>query len=414
MSRFNDPPPYPFLKWVGGKRQLLPELLEAVEAAGAFRRYHEPFLGGGALFFALARTGRLRGTSFLSDVNHNLIDAYLGVRDDARGLIRQLERHKSRHSEDYFYDVRATAPETLTKRAARLIYLNKTCFNGLYRENSKGQFNTPFGRYVNPRIVDERNLLAVSDTLRRVKLGARGFASILTRARRGDLVYFDPPYIPINKTADFTAYSKGGFGIEGQRQLADVFARLAGRGVNVMLSNSMTELTIDLYDEFFISEVFASRLVNSKADRRGKVSEALITSFPMRIDGRPQRRKSANGKSLLPPCESATSERGGIEPTRARQWLRKNGYDDIADMIDKAMDEWKTEGNRTRRNWWEVLAGDSNGKPRVVAGLEFPVLRAAQVRQGLPVSDDAVCRDRNEKPPAGRAPRAPSLPAASR
>lgn len=301
MNKRKYPPPHPFLKWVGGKRQLIPDLLEAVEAAGAFRRYHEPFLGGGALFFALARAGRLRGTSFLSDVNHNLIDAYLAVRDDARGLIRQLERHKSRHTEEHFYDVRATVPRTLTKRAARVIYLNKTCFNGLYRENSKGKFNTPFGRYVNPGIVDERNLLVVSDTLRRVKLEAREFASVLARARRGDLVYFDPPYIPINKTADFTAYSKGGFGIEGQRQLADVFARLAHRGVNVMLSNSMTEITVDLYDAFFINEVFANRSINSRADRRGKVSEALITSFPVGIEGSPRRKKPGNGQSIPPP-----------------------------------------------------------------------------------------------------------------
>jgi len=306
MTTPRNPPPHPFLKWVGGKRQLIRELLEAVEAAGALRRYHEPFLGGGALFFALARAGRLRGTSFLSDVNHNLIDAYVGVRDDAPGLIRQLKRHKSRHSEDYFYDIRATAPRNLITRAARLIYLNKTCYNGLYRENSKGKFNTPFGRYVNPQIVGEKNLLAVSDSLKKVRLEARGFASVLIRAKPGDLVYFDPPYIPVSKTADFTAYSKDGFGIQGQRELAEVFTRLAHRGVNVMLSNSMTEFTVDLYDGFFINEVFANRAINSRPDRRGKVSEALVTSFPLEIERNSSTRKLGNGKSI--PTSSGSGE----------------------------------------------------------------------------------------------------------
>ena len=155
---FREPAPRPFLKWVGGKRQLLPALLQAVDSTGSFADYHEPFLGGGALFFALSRSGRLSGRSHLSDVNQNLMDAYVGVRDHASAIVRLLKKHRKQHCEEYFYDVRAAVPRNLPGRAARVIYLNKTCFNGLYRENSKGKFNAPFGRYKNPAIFDEEKL----------------------------------------------------------------------------------------------------------------------------------------------------------------------------------------------------------------------------------------------------------------
>ena len=172
---FIPPPPRPFLKWPGGKRQLLPELLKAIGAAGTFAHYHEPFLGGGALVFALARTERLNQTAYISDVNPNLIDAYLGVRDDVDGVIAHLKEHAQQHCEDSYYTVRAQSPRTLIRRAARVIYLNKTCFNGLYRENSKGKFNSPFGRYKNPTICDEPNLRSVASMLQSVDIGARGF-----------------------------------------------------------------------------------------------------------------------------------------------------------------------------------------------------------------------------------------------
>ena len=280
MGSTTGAPPRPFLKWAGGKRQLIPALLEAVEAAGPFRRYHEPLLGGGALFFTLARTGRLRAPACLSDVNRNLIDAYLGLRDDTDAVIGHLREHRRRHGETHFYRVRDARPRTLSRRAARVIYLNRTCYNGLYRENSKGRFNTPFGHYVNPKICDAENLRAVAAALAGLDIGARDFGCVLERARRGDLVYFDPPYHPVSKTSHFTAYSQDGFGSDAQRRLAEVAATLAGRGVKVMLSNSMTDFTRDLYRGFHVRRVLASRNINSRADRRGKVSEALITSFP--------------------------------------------------------------------------------------------------------------------------------------
>ena len=280
MASTKGPPPRPFLKWAGGKRQLVPELLGTIDAAGPVRRYHEPLLGGGALFFALARSGRLKRPACLSDVNRNLIDAYLALRDDADLVIRHLKEHRRRHSEAYFYQVRDARPRAPSRRAARIIYLNRTCYNGLYRENSKGRFNTPFGHYAAPMICDEENLRAVAATLAEVDIAARDFACVLALAERDDLVYFDPPYHPVSKTSRFTSYSRDGFGADEQRRLAEVAAVLVRRGVKVVLSNSMTEFTRELYRGFHCREVLAARNINSRADRRGKIPEALFASFP--------------------------------------------------------------------------------------------------------------------------------------
>jgi DNA adenine methylase len=270
--------PRPFLKWAGGKGQLLPQLLERVAAAEPYRDYHEPFVGGGALYFALVRLGRLRRQAYLSDTNPNLIDAYLGVRDHVQQVIELLRQHQAHHAEAYYYTVRAQTPQSLPERSARIIYLNKTCYNGLFRENRKGQFNVPLGRYTNPTICDEVNLRAASEALQGAVLEVRPFDTVLDRTREGDFVYFDPPYHPLSRTSSFTAYSKDSFGEAQQRRLAAVFAELAGRGVKVLLSNSMTDLVRELYRGFAIDEVLASRAVNSKSGRRGKVSEALIQS----------------------------------------------------------------------------------------------------------------------------------------
>jgi DNA adenine methylase len=272
--------PKPFLKWVGGKGQLLDTLMRRVKQARPFARYHEPFVGGGALFFGMHRTGLFSGReAFLSDNNAGLIEAYMGVRDHVEALIALLRAHKRLHSEEHYYAVRADVPDDPVARAARIIYLNKTCFNGLYRENSKGGFNTPMGRYVNPCICDEANLRAVSEALRSAHIAQRPFAAILEHAQPGDLVYFDPPYHPVSKTASFTAYHKGAFDEDAQRALAEVFAALARRDVKVLLSNSMTDFVRTLYKDFRIETVHATRSVNSKADRRGAIREALVRNF---------------------------------------------------------------------------------------------------------------------------------------
>lgn len=280
MKSVENAAPRPFLKWAGGKRQLLPELLPRVDAARPFGRYHEPFVGGGALFFELCGTSRLgRRQAYLSDNNPRLIETYTAVRDGVEDVIAELERHAERHSEDHYYRTRAQVPLTPPARAARTIYLNRTCFNGLYRENSRGEFNVPIGRYANPTICDAPNLRAAADALKRAKIECRHFETVLDCAKSGDLVYFDPPYVPVSKTSSFTAYDRGGFGEPEQRRLAEVFAELDRKGVKVLLSNSMTPLVRELYGSFRIDTIYAARAVNSRADRRGKIEEALVRNF---------------------------------------------------------------------------------------------------------------------------------------
>ncbi len=268
--------PRPVLKWAGGKGRLLPELLARLPEG--FAGYHEPFIGGGALFFALA--GRVVSHPvYLSDANPALIDVYRALRDDADGVIAVLQGH--RYDRDHFYRVRAQRPEelSLSERAARVIYLNKTCYNGLYRENRAGQFNVPFGRYKNPTICDEPNLRAASAVLQGVDIACRPFSTVLDAAQPGDFVYFDPPYVPASATANFTAYHRHGFGPDDQRRLRDVFAALAARGVRAMLSNSDTPLVRELYAGFRVEQVLAARAVNSKANGRGKVAEVLALNY---------------------------------------------------------------------------------------------------------------------------------------
>ena len=266
----------PVLKWVGGKGRLLPELLARLPAS--FGAYHEPFVGGGALFFALAGAGRLDRVT-LSDANAALIDVYLALRNDVEGVIAALQPHY--YERDHYYHVRAQRPDDLSlpERAARIIYLNKTCYNGLYRENRAGQFNVPFGRYKNPTICDEPNLRAVSVVLQGVDIARRRFDGVLGYAKGGDFVYFDPPYVPLSPTANFTTYDRAGFGPDDQRQLRDVFAELARRGVRAMLSNSDTPFVRELYAGFHVEQLFAARAVNSRANGRGKVAEVLVLNY---------------------------------------------------------------------------------------------------------------------------------------
>jgi len=271
----------PFLKWAGGKTQLLPALLARLPEA--FGAYHEPFVGGGALFFALADAKRLRKGATLTDVNPALIDTYRAVRDHVGEVIELLRTR--RNDRDEFYEVRAWEPAALSlpQRAARVIYLNKTGFNGLYRENSKGRFNVPFGRYTNPTICNEPGLEAASRALQGVTIEVRPFEAVLEHAASGDLVYFDPPYVPVSTTASFTAYAKDGFGEAQQRRLGQVATELAAQGVYVVLSNSDTPLVREIYGDpavFHVDTVPANRAINSRADRRGPVNEVIVRAGP--------------------------------------------------------------------------------------------------------------------------------------
>jgi len=267
----------PFLKWAGGKTQLLPDLLDRVPSS--FSAYHEPFVGGGALFFALVGMGRITA-AFLSDINPSLIDVYTAIRDCVDDVIVALKRHL--HDKAYYYAVRALKPDNLTlpERAARTIYLNKTCFNGLHRENRAGEFNVPFGRYKNPTICDEQNLRATSQALKCAEISRRHFSSVLDAAQPGHFVYFDPPYHPLSPTASFTSYDRNGFGEADQTRVRNAFAELTHRGVKVMLSNSDTPFIRALYAGYTISQVHASRSVNSRGAGRGKVPEVVVCNYP--------------------------------------------------------------------------------------------------------------------------------------
>lgn len=260
------------MKWAGGKSQLLGPLTDILPSFSG--TYHEPFLGGGALFFAL-RPER----AVISDLNAELISCYETVRDETEALIELLSSYE--YDKTFYYEMRARDPNQMTRlhRAARMIYLNKTGFNGLYRVNSKGIFNVPMGRYKKPLICDPNNLRGCAIVLKTVTIACRSFEKVLEEAIPGDLVYFDPPYIPLSRSASFTAYEKNGFGMENQRFLADVFAKLDKKGVLVILSNSDVSWIDDGYRQFNIRRVKASRMVNSNSKRRGKVGEVLVTNF---------------------------------------------------------------------------------------------------------------------------------------
>lgn len=269
-------PAKPFVKWVGGKRSLLPEL--KCQMPEDFRNYYEPFVGGGALFFELSANGTLHGRRvFLSDMNFHLIHTYQEIKRDVEPLIAKLHEHARNHSKSYYYEIRSDHDcEDRVGIAARMIYLNRTCFNGLWRVNRKGEFNVPIGSYKNPKICHASNLRSCHRALADVDVRMSDFAAI--QAGADDFVYFDPPYHPIKETS-FTSYYKSSFGWKEQIALRDFSEELATRGVKIMVSNSDTPFIREIYESFNINQVQAPRLVNSRADKRGLVNELLITNY---------------------------------------------------------------------------------------------------------------------------------------
>jgi DNA adenine methylase len=271
-------PAKPFLKWAGGKTQLLEQMRPFVP--DGCRTYFEPFLGGGAVFFALAPK-----RAFLADANAELINAYEMVRDCPVELIGLLEYHSARIDKRYFYEVRRERPEELSPvaRAARLIFLNKTCFNGLYRVNSKGEFNVPYGLDYypgrKPVLYEREAILAASDALRSASLSVADYRAAVASAGRGDFVYLDPPYHPLSATSGFTSYTKKHFGDAEQRELAETFRSLDARGARVLLSNSPTPLVLSLYEGFRVETLKARRAINSKGTGRGEINEILVRNF---------------------------------------------------------------------------------------------------------------------------------------
>lgn len=265
----------PFIKWAGGKRQLLDELLSRVPED--FNVYHEFFLGGGALFFELCNQGRMR-KAVLSDLNPKLMNVYRVVKARPHELIEELTEEKYANDEKSFYKIRSEEPADAVERAARFIYLNKTAFNGLYRENLKGEFNVPFGRYKHPAILDSDGLLAASEALSCATLLCGDFSKIADYAEAGDFAYFDPPYFPVSATANFTSYTAQAFTSDDQIRLKNVFDGLSETGVTVLLSNSHTAFIADLFVDCDSELVSAKRMINCKAEKRGKVKEMLISN----------------------------------------------------------------------------------------------------------------------------------------
>jgi len=281
-SKVHNERPKPFVKWVGGKRQLLKQfrdlnLYPPPEFNIKTGRYFEPFVGGGAVFFDL-----LPKKAFLSDLNNELVITYNVIKNNVEKLIKSLKKHKT--SKEYYLKIRAQNPQKLSdiEIASRFIYLNRTCFNGMYRVNSRGEFNIPFGNYKNPLVCDENNLRKVAKALKNVEIKTQDYKKILKKAKKGDFVYFDPPYHPLNKTSSFTSYTKEVFLKKEQIELKDTFVELHKRGCFVMLSNSDTSFINKIYSGkkgIHIAKVQAGRMINSQSHKRGKINELLVINY---------------------------------------------------------------------------------------------------------------------------------------
>ncbi|MEA5619857.1 DNA adenine methylase [Cronbergia sp. UHCC 0137] len=264
--------PRPFLKWAGGKGRLIQQYQGYFP--DHYETYYEPFLGGGAVFFHLQPQ-----RAVLNDINAELINTYCCVRDHVEELIILLKNHQERHTKEYYYDIRGYSGGSILEQSARFIYLNKTCFNGLYRVNSQGKFNVPLGRYKNPGICQEDVLRMASKALSGVKIAQADFTQVLDYATSdNDFVFFDPPYYPVSTTSYFTAYSRYCFDESQQIKLKDVFEKLVARGVKVMLCNSDCSFIRNLYHDFYIYDISAARSINSNGKNRGKIGEVLVSS----------------------------------------------------------------------------------------------------------------------------------------
>ncbi len=270
----------PVVKWVGGKRQIINELNQYLPKDG-YTKYYEPFLGGAAMLFHLQPQNAV-----VNDVNSDLINMYQVIKNNVEELIQELETHPN--EEQHFYDVRdwdrdkeAYNERTDVQKAARLIFLNKTCYNGLFRVNNAGEFNTPFGHYVNPGIVNPPVLRAVSNYFNNNEITFLNgdFSTALNNVTKKSFVYLDPPYDPISDSSSFTGYTKGGFGREQQESLKETCDRLNKKNVKFMLSNSATEFIKNLYKDYTIRTIQAKRSVNSIASRRGLVDEVIVTNY---------------------------------------------------------------------------------------------------------------------------------------
>lgn len=274
----------PFVKWAGGKRGLLSQIIPSIPKE--FNNYFEPFVGGGAMFFELYSSGLLKNKKvYLFDINSELINAYNVVKYNPEHLIKELKSFEKKHTKEHYYKVRIWDREESflqrsdSQRAARFIYLNKTCFNGLYRVNKKNQHNVPIGNYKNPNICDVEVIYSASEALQHATILNTSYKDVLKYATKDDFVYFDPPYYPLEGSPSFTSYSEFDFLDKEQKELFDVFKKLDKIGCKVAHSNSDTGFIKDLYGEFEIQNIQANRFINSKRSGRGKISEVLVRNM---------------------------------------------------------------------------------------------------------------------------------------
>jgi DNA adenine methylase len=274
--------PKPFLRWAGGKRKLVPEILKSFPLAfdGMVNRFYEPFVGGGSLMLSLGDPTSnfyVPGNKLhINDVNPDLISVYVTLRDNPVQLINALRKLEDRVNKSDYEKMRSSKPKTELQTAVRFIYLNKTCFNGLWRVNSKGEFNVPWGKIKKPALLDAENFLKVSERLQKAKITNQDFTKAIKTARAGDLVYFDPPYIPLTQTASFSAYAKDGFGLKDQENLAQTIKELTEIGVYVILSNSDTPLTRKIYGKSLnFKTIQVRRSISANSNGRIKVTEII-------------------------------------------------------------------------------------------------------------------------------------------
>ncbi len=281
----------PFVQWVGGKRQLLSKYEEFFPAD--YGNYFEPFAGGAAVFFwQYAKFGDTK-KYILSDMNKELVITYNIIKEQPLALVEYLERLNRKHTKEFFYHVRNIDRikvgnmkyekqfdicDTLDKLsiAARFVYLNKTCFNGIYRVSSDGMFNVPIGKTLKKDVVNKQKILACSKALQNAEIVHESYVTVLNKAQENDLVFFDPPYEPVSKTSSFTEYTTGGFSFENQKELKDIFGKLVDKGCKVLLSNSVSEKIIDLYKDYRIETFDVNRNLNSKADKRKNSAKEIL------------------------------------------------------------------------------------------------------------------------------------------
>lgn len=281
MARKN-PLVSPILKWVGGKRQLLDSIEQLIPKCST---YYEPFIGGGAVLFS-----RQPDKAVINDSNPELINVYLTIKNEPEALIEKLKEHKVNSSEEYFYSIRALDRDkevfenmTNVERAARIIYLNKTCYNGLFRVNSSGEFNSPWGKYKNPNITNETTINALHTYFNKANITIKcgDYKDALKGIRKGAFVYFDPPYMPISSSASFTGYTAGGFGEQEQIALKEQCDALDAKGIKFLLSNSSCPFIEDLYKDYIIEHVNAKRAINANPEKRGEIKEVLVRNYEL-------------------------------------------------------------------------------------------------------------------------------------